>query len=98
MQQSLSHTEMVDPDVTDEQNEPVHVPDHHGHTVASGYGSQPAKVPPLHGQDQNYQLRLVENLNMYSNQKAGGFFEPIIKRSSLYCPLCAGGSTCLGGG
>ena len=60
---------MADPDVTDEQNEPLDVPDHHGHTVASGYGSQPAKVPPLHGQDQNYQLRLVEDLNMYSNQK-----------------------------
>ena len=78
---------MADPDVSDVQNDPV--PDPVGPDDASLHA-------PLHCQDQKYQLMLVEDLNRYSSQKAGGFFEPIIKRSSLYCPLCAGGSTCLG--
>ena len=46
--------------------------------------------------DQDVQMELIENLNKFSRQKPGGFFNPIFDRPSPDCILCSQGSTCLG--
>ena len=53
-------------------------------------------APPDHFYCQNDQKGLIEEMNKFSKQKSGGFFDPIFERSSLACILCSQGSVCLG--
>ena len=71
-------------------------PSQPGHASGPHRIVHPAQAAPLRGQGTDYQLRLIEDFSKFSRQKSGGFFEPIISRSSLYCSFCADGSTCLG--
>ena len=68
--------------------------------ISSETNEIPAQLPESKSDKENPQEQdtsdLISNLNRFSRQKPGGFFEPIIKESLQNCILCSANATCLG--